>query len=283
MTLSQQELQAALEKESSSKASTANKAKQASTNEPSVDDWQIHVFDQLPSTNDFLRHHDGESVSRIKQLCATDWQTAGHGRRGKGWQSQRGNVTFTLRQRLHQPAVKLLGLSLVTGIAVVSVLRTRLGVGVNLKWPNDVLTTEGQKLGGLLIELLPVAGDPNANDVLTGIGLNVRHQVEFDGLGIGATSFERLGVSTALDRHELIAAISDSVARHYVEFETSGWSVFESRWQKVDALFGQQVNVSGHKAFTGKACGVNSHGALCVQTESGVEEVMAGEVSVRPV
>jgi len=274
MTLSQQELQAALEKES---------PKESPTDEAAAADWQVHVFDQLPSTNDFLRHLEGEAVSRTKQLCATDWQTAGHGRRGKGWQSQRGNVTFTLRQRMHQPAVKLLGLSLVTGIAAVSVLRTRLGMDVNLKWPNDVLTAEGQKLGGLLIELLPVVGNPNANDVLTGIGLNVRHQVEFDGLGIGATSFERLGVSTALDRHELIAAISSSVATHYVEFEASGWSVFESRWKNVDALFGQQVNVSGHKAFTGKACGVNSHGALCVQTESGVEDVMAGEVSVRPV
>jgi len=246
-------------------------------------DWCVHVFDQLPSTNDYLRHQEARDVNHARQVCATDWQTAGHGRRGKGWQSQRGNVTFTLRQRLRQPAASLLGLSLVAGVSVVNVLRTRLGLDVNLKWPNDVLTTQGLKLGGLLIELMPVAGEPSVTDVLTGIGLNVRHQAEFDGLGIGATSFERLGLSTELDRHELIAAICASVASHYDEFETQGWPVFESRWQSVDALFGRQVTVSSHQAFAGKACGVDNHGALCVQTESGVETVMAGEVSVRPV
>lgn len=245
--------------------------------------WQVQVFDQLPSTNDYLRHQETNCATHTRHLCATDWQTAGHGRRGKGWQSQRGNATFTLRQRLQQPAGTLMGLSLVAGVAVVTVLRTRLGLDVSLKWPNDVLTNQGLKLGGLLIELMPVKGEPKVTDVLTGIGLNVRHQAEFDGLGIGATSFERLGLSTELDRHEIIAAISASVATHYVEFENNGWSVFESRWQSVDALYGRQVTVSGQQAFAGKACGVNNHGALCVQTESGVETVMAGEVSVRPV
>ncbi len=245
--------------------------------------WQVHVFDQLPSTNDYLKQPEIAAPANTTLLCATDWQTAGHGRRGKGWQSQRGNITFTLRQRVPLPAAKLLGLSLVTGVAVVSVLRAQLGLDVNLKWPNDVLTGNGQKLGGLLIELMQVKEDSSATDVLTGIGLNVRHQPEFDGLGIGATSLERLGVPGELDRHALIAAIAASVTMHYTEFAAHGWQAFESRWQAVDALFGRQVNVSGQKSFSGKACGVSATGALLVQTESGIEEVMGGEVSVRPV
>jgi len=147
--------------------------------------WVVDVFDQLPSTNDFLRERSLAERNAVIELCATDWQTAGHGRRGKEWSSQRGNVTFTLRQRFYRPATELLGLSLVTGIAVVTVLRERLGIHAELKWPNDVLVN-GEKLGGLLIELLPVASDAkNATDVITGIGLNVRHQPEFDQLGIG--------------------------------------------------------------------------------------------------
>ena len=218
----------------------------------------------------------------MTEVCATDWQTAGHGRRGKDWSSQRGNVTFTVRQRIAQPAVELLGMSLVAGIAVVTVLRERLGVQAELKWPNDVLV-DGQKLGGLLIELVSVAGSPQSTDVITGIGLNVRHQAEFDGLGIGATSLERLGLSPEIDRHELIAAVAASVASLYVEFETSGWPVFEPRWRAVDALFGQAVTVFGGSELSGTACGVSASGALLIDTGAETQSVVAGEVSVRPV
>ena len=244
--------------------------------------WVVDVFDQLPSTNDFLRERDLAERAGVIELCATDWQTAGHGRRGKNWSSQRGNVTFTVRQRIKRPAGDLLGLSLVTGIAVSTVLRERLGVQAELKWPNDVLV-DGKKLGGLLIELLTVPGDSKSTDVVTGIGLNVHHQREFDQLGIGATSLEKLGRSPELDRHELIAAIAESVASLYVEFETSGWSVFEPRWRSVDALFGRAVTVSGGSMLTGTACGVSASGALLVDTGAETTSVVAGEVSVRPV
>ena len=43
--------------------------------------------------------------------------------------------------------------------------------GVQLKWPNDVLV-HGEKLAGILVELLPVRGRPPA--AVIGIGLNLR-------------------------------------------------------------------------------------------------------------
>ncbi len=244
--------------------------------------WLVDVFDQLPSTNDYLREIDAPADANCVEVCATDWQTAGHGRRGKSWSSQRGNMTFTLRQTLAQPASGLLGLSLVAGIAVVGVLRQHLGIQAQLKWPNDVLVA-GQKLGGLLIELAPKAGEPSATHVMTGIGLNVRHQSEFEQLGIGATSLEKLACQPEPDRHALIAAISVAVVEAYKEFDAHGWSQFEARWREVDALFGQVVSVSPGQDLVGKACGVSATGALLISTSKGTEAVMAGEVSVRPV
>lgn len=243
--------------------------------------WDVTVFDQLPSTNDYLRSQPPVDPRSIG-LCATDWQTAGHGRRGKAWTSQRGNITFTLRQRLNRPAAELMGLSLVAGIGVASVLRHRVKVPADLKWPNDVLVA-GQKLGGLLIELLPVAGERNQCDVMTGIGLNVKHQHDFDGLGIGATSLEKLGHAPDMDRHELLAGVASAVASGYAQFETQGWPSFEERWRAIDALMGMPVKVSGREELTGKACGVNASGALLVDTGTDVHAVMGGEVSVRPV
>ncbi len=244
--------------------------------------WVVEVFDQLPSTNEYLRKRDRPEQSDAIELCATDWQTAGRGRRGKDWTSMRGNVTFTLRQRLRRPAAELMGLSLVAGIAVVGVVNQRLGIDASVKWPNDVLV-KARKLGGLLIELQPDPKDRNSTLVTTGIGANVRHQPDMQRLGIGATSLEALNRSPELDRNALIAKLAVAVASHYVEFETTLWPGFETRWEAVDALFGRSVTVSGSRELTGAACGVSASGALLVDTGSGMEEVVAGEVSVRPV
>jgi len=248
--------------------------------------WRLDVFDQLPSTNDYLREVEQTTkAAKSIQLCATDWQTAGHGRRGKHWSSQRGNVTFSMRQVVQLPVEMLLGLSLVAGLAVVVVLRERLGVKASLKWPNDVLV-DGRKLGGLLIELLAPSEHLrriSATEVITGIGINVRHQPEFDGMGIGATSLQSLDLPVTLDRNELISAIAVSVASHYEIFVKHGWSAFEQRWASIDALFGKNITVSGGSQLTGRAAGVDSHGALLIDTGSEINAVMAGEVSVRTV
>jgi len=239
--------------------------------------FSLEVFKELSSTNDHLREISAKDFDGSVRLCVTDWQTAGHGRRGKAWSSKTGN----LRHRLAKPSGDLLGLSLVTGIAVVQVLNDQCGIGGQLKWPNDVLVQD-RKLGGLLIELLPVAGS-GVTDVLTGIGLNVHHQSEFDELGIGATSLEALGITKTLDRSDLIARIAAEVTSLYVEFETTGWAAFDERWQSVDALYGRAVAVSGGSALTGIARGVSENGALAVETTDGIQQVVAGEVSVRPV
>jgi len=245
----------------------------------------VKVFDELPSSNDYLREQppSGDNPDAV-QLCATEWQTAGHGRRGKVWSSQPGNVTFSVRQRLARPSRELLGLSLVTGIAVSTVLQQRLGIAAQLKWPNDVLVG-GRKLGGLLIELLAGDGgrDPQSTEVITGIGLNVKHQAEFDTLGIGATSLEQLGRSPELDRNELIAALTVEVCRCFDEFSASGWPAFAQRWRAVDALSGAWVRVSGATELSGRAVGVSDVGALLVDVGPETVAVMAGEVSVRPV
>jgi len=246
-------------------------------------DWQVELFDELPSTNDHLRARASEiSTFDTIQLCATDWQTAGHGRRGKRWSSQRGNVTFTLQQTLTRPAAELLGLSLVAGIAVATVLRECFSLPAVIKWPNDILV-HNEKLGGLLLELLPAAPSVGTTSVLTGVGINMVQQPGFSQLGIGATSLERLGLSPQLDRSELIARLAGSIATEYQKFDAAGWAAFASHWPQFDALYGRAVTVTGGCELTGRAVGVNENGALLINTRAGTTPVLAGEVSVRPV
>jgi len=167
----------------------------------------VHAFDKLGSTSGWLGARRSKVQTQLEngcaEICVTDWQQAGVGRRGKTWQTRPGNITFSLLQRLHSPAQNLLGLSLVTGIAVSDVLEETLGLKAMLKWPNDVIHQD-RKLGGLLTELVAGNGERAEarpfTDVITGIGLNVFHDDAVSAMGLGATSLHAAGFE--IDQHE---------------------------------------------------------------------------------
>ncbi|MFP3442478.1 biotin--[acetyl-CoA-carboxylase] ligase, partial [Pantoea sp. SIMBA_133] len=80
-------------------------------------------------------------------MVIADCQTSGRGRRGRVWQSPRGeNLYLSMGLTFHGGFSVLDGLSLVLGVAVANALE-RLGVPeVGLKWPNDIFLPDG-KLG----------------------------------------------------------------------------------------------------------------------------------------
>jgi BirA family biotin operon repressor/biotin-[acetyl-CoA-carboxylase] ligase len=53
------------------------------------------------------------------------------------------------------------------------------------------------------------------------------------------------------------------------------------RWRDRSAILGRRVQVSGLHAFEGVAEDVDAEGALLVRTSSGVQRVLAAEVSLR--
>lgn len=263
----------------------------------------LHLFRELPSTSAWLWQHTqklaGESRdSKHPMLCATDWQTAGSGRRGKTWQSSRGNITFSLMTEVPVAPAKLMGLSLVTGIAVAEYLYSATGISVELKWPNDVLYA-GAKLGGLLTELKvlsqlsspasntsPDPGDTTAQSatrIVTGIGLNLHHDDALGDLGIGGTSLEYAG-ARIVERDEMIGGLAATVLAAHEKFHTQGWAVFADTWRRYDYLAGKMVSViSGSDKEPVLAVGVSENGALMVRKGERTYPVYSGDVSIRPV
>src|SRR5699024_3439988 len=108
------------------------------------------------STNADLATAAREGGVPTKVLVA-DHQTAGRGRRDRGWSATPG--TSQAISVLWHPtrADQWSWLPLVTGVAVCDAARA-VGVRTSLKWPNDVLVPSadpaapGRKLAGLLAE-----------------------------------------------------------------------------------------------------------------------------------
>lgn len=213
-------------------------------------------------------------------VLAAEVQVAGRGRRGRAWLSPFGrNLAVSIGLGSGRPAAEIGALSLVIGVAVRRALLRYGLTGVELKWPNDVLLG-GRKLAGILIEL--VRATPPL-EVVAGIGVNV---------GCGTAIGDRVDqpVADVADqiadpcRNTLLAALLDAVVVAVGEFEAAGFAPLRAEWQAAHRLHGAAVNLAlppPAPPVVGVVLGVTDDGALRIDTDEGVRECRAGEVTLR--
>lgn len=123
---------------------------------------------EINSTNDYLRQHTDVDVVR------TDYQTAGRGQKGNGWESERGkNLLFSVRVT----GVKIAAnqqwlLAMTVAVAVYRAVKNLLTEKsqLTIKWPNDLYYGD-KKLAGILIE--NTLQGSLIRDSIAGVGLNL--------------------------------------------------------------------------------------------------------------
>ena len=67
-----------------------------------------------------------------------------------------------------------------------------------------------------------------------------------------------------------------------LHFEQFGFAPYVQRFNARDCFAGQPVQISGAAQLVGICRGVDSQGALLVETAQGIQTVFGGEVSLRP-
>lgn len=237
----------------------------------------VEVFDQLPSTNSYLAESAKNSSNKNSSLAVADSQTAGVGRRGKSWVSEPGNISMSLLSHFEVPPSRLMGLSLVAGVTVASVLRESASIECQLKWPNDILV-DGAKLAGILIEI-PRSSSSNCS-IVTGIGINYQALTGDTGVGQQTASLE--SSHARLSRSELIGKITSGLLVNYPAYCQQGLAVFAGAWGALDYLNGRPVTVFLHdKNIEGVAVGIADNGELMVDVDGNIQTFNSGEVSVR--
>ena len=112
-----------------------------------------------------------EETATEGATVATNLQTHGRGRMGRRWEAPTGRaLLFSVLLQPTPPMALWPELSLVTGDAVATALRTEAGVDAELSHPNDVLIG-GRKVAGILPEA-------SVGRVVLGIGVNVNQTAE---------------------------------------------------------------------------------------------------------
>jgi len=238
---------------------------------------QLTVLTAIDSTNAFLMRQEPEAGIRA---CFAEYQTAGRGRRGRQWVSPfASNIYLSLRLSIESGLGAFEGISLAIGVAVARALN-ELGVSdVQLKWPNDVLWS-GKKLGGILIE---VVGDPSGVcHLVVGLGLNIKTEKSM-ALAIDQPWVALDTISPDLPgRNEIASCLLNHIVPLLRTYESEGFETYKREWEALNAHSNQTVDLfMGSTQTTGIVRGVNSSGALLLETNRGLEIFHGGEVSLR--
>ncbi|MCI9442773.1 MAG: biotin--[acetyl-CoA-carboxylase] ligase [Ruminococcus sp.] len=243
---------------------------------------EVYYFPETDSTN-IRAKQLAESGAAHGTLVAADRQTAGRGRRGRGWESPSGcSIYMSILLRPKFLPAKAPMMTLVMAYSVAESLRAYTGLDIQIKWPNDVVLN-GKKLVGILTEMSTEID--YINHVVIGVGINVNMDSFSEEIAKTATSL-RMEMGKTLKRSTLIAEIMRRFEQDYEEYvKTGDLSGIREAYERLMVNYGKEVRILGaQEPFQALALGINNNGELLVRKEDGSEEaVYAGEVSVRGV
>jgi BirA family biotin operon repressor/biotin-[acetyl-CoA-carboxylase] ligase len=209
----------------------------------------LHELAHTTSTQDAARELRQHGAARPFVVLTRD-QRGGRGRLGRPWRLPPGSgLALTLARRSSLRPAARSWYPLVVALGVIEALRAEdLGTGVGLKWPNDILTAQGRKLGGILLE-----GD-DEDGVLVGIGVNLAGPIDLEDPralapgwlwgegGISPGTPAPAGPEPGESEPEEVRALARDIAEHV-----------EAELHRLD-VHGGDAMASGQRSRYGMAC-----------------------------
>ena len=220
-----------------------------------------------------------------EQALVADHQSAGRGRLDRRWEAPPGaSLLMSVLVRPPFPALGAHLLGTAMGLCALDAVEHLTGLGVGLKWPNDVVAPDAGddgadlKLGGLLAELVAGAG---GDAVVVGIGLNVA----WAGVGFPpelvptSTSVDLLGGS--VDRSELVVELLGRFGGLASALpDAAACEALVARYRERCVTLGRRVRVQRPAdELVGEAADLLADGSLVLVGDDGVAHtVTVGDV-----
>ena len=239
------------------------------------DDRQIFWFDSIDSTMlEAARRAAAGWPSGT--IVGADEQTAGQGRLGRKWHSEKdAGLYLSIVFRLRIAASFLPAVSLALGLGTGEAITAASGLVCDLRWPNDVLI-HGKKCAGILVQL-------HEGAVISGIGINVNHAGFPADIASVATSM-RLASGRVQSRERLLGCLLPAIERHIAILEGEGAEPILAMFTQASSYVrGRRVVVEQEGApLRGVTDGLTESGFLKLRDDEGRRSViLAG--GVRPV
>lgn len=242
---------------------------------------EIHYYSEIDSTNNAAKKC---AVAGCPEgtLVITETQQGGRGRLSRGWFSPTAKgIWLSVVLRPPFPPQEAPKCTLMAAVALNRAIREVAGIPCGIKWPNDILCN-GRKLVGILTEMSAEMDAINHIVIGTGINVNIAADEIPPELKRIATSI-LVEKGAPVSRLDLLIRVLECLEELYLAVKESGFEAVLAAWRRESITLGRMINViAPDKSYQGKAVNIDSDGALLVETEGGMERVLAGDVSIRP-
>ncbi len=215
----------------------------------------IILCHSIESSNDSVRRYP------LGTVLVANAQSKGRGRHGKSWFSPLGGLYFSYKTQI--PDDFSLGLiPVLVGVALYKALEDSGFSNVLLKWPNDLINNEQQKLAGILVENV-------AQSLIIGIGVNLQ-QINFEG-----------SANLSLNGQEQRLWLLRKIIQNINFFQGLSTEEIISTWNE------NTINKKGtfvkaklpnESQIEGKVCHLNNNGELWIELADGSTQSLVSAV-----
>jgi BirA family biotin operon repressor/biotin-[acetyl-CoA-carboxylase] ligase len=240
----------------------------------------IDHYQELDSTNKLAFEMAQNGQINDRHIIVADRQTNGRGRYKRIWQSETGNLYFSLLLRPKILAAKISELSFVAiaalRLAIESLLISQKHHSLNLKienkWPNDLLINH-KKVAGLLLE--SSISQDNVNFVIIGIGLNLTTNP--DNAIFPASNLKDFNL--ILDQQRGLEIFIDQFEILYQNYLDFGFKNIRNLWLKAAYRLGEEIIVNNQDSqITGIFKDLDNNGNLILQCQQKIITINAADI-----
>ena len=240
--------------------------------------WRVDIRDEVESTQSEFKLSASSDDNFEGQVIVAEYQSKGRGRLDRSFESEKYlALTFSFLLKPLRSQEEWSWLPLLIGSSVVEAINQILQNGsersqVLTKWPNDIVTSDGLKMGGILVE-------QQDSYLIAGIGLNVHHRREQ--LPVPHAISLDLFSNRRNKRELILSEILKKIEERYLLWNSLGMTdVEKNKYQESSLTLGRSVLVQlpGGKQISGVAIGIDPNGSLLIQTVEKIEKVSAGDV-----
>lgn len=238
---------------------------------------KIHFKEEIASTNSWALKAVKEKAAR-GEVFLTDYQTQGHGRLDRHWESPPGkNILMSLIDHLPSSESQTPHLTLIAGVSFLKALEQSFSqLQFQIKWPNDILLS-GKKVGGILCER---HGTHKLAVIGLGLNVNMFPQDFSSDLAQTATSLQ-IATGSKIKREKVVTALLINYENWRETYDTYGLAPIINVWKKKTNLIHKKVKVTENAtSYEGIVEGMDEDGFLIVNTQGKNQKVISGDITL---
>lgn len=195
-----------------------------------------------------------EKISEFRPyLLSTEHQSQGYGRGGKAWVHTEKGLAFSFTF----PSQKIATLSSLESSVLMCRFFKEQGHKCYIKWPNDLLTFDGQKFAGTILH-------QSHNFFIVGIGVNLSDSPNLVRTHFPSGSLHSPNKSVEIDKSEYPKKIYQYFLKNH--YESQGQLLED--WKKFCFHLNMEVYIQdGNSKISGVFLGVDKFGRALLQTK----------------